>query len=697
MSKSHRPADLRTDVQGLRAIAVSMVVIYHLSPKALPGGFVGVDVFFAISGFLITSHLLSRLPRGPRDLAQFWSRRIRRLLPASLLVITCTIIASRLVAPETQWANTAKQARASALYVVNWVLARDSVDYLAAENAASPVQHFWSLAVEEQFYFVWPILILLLALLARRTHRSEARLVAGGLVAVTAASLVYSIHQTSVSPASAYFVTPTRIWELGIGGLLAALLAPGAFGRGPARTRLRPLPAVVLAWLGIAAIAWSAVAYSGSTPFPGWQAGLPVVGTALVIAAQPSTDRRSPGPVLALRPMQWLGDVSYSVYLWHWPLIVLVPQVLGRNLDNLDRAGILVATLVLAWLTKTFVEDPFRSAHWGLPLRKPYLVAAGAMALVVGLTGVQLNEITQRTEVAQAALKSALAHPGPCFGAAALTPPRTCKAVPFNEVVPAPAEAASDKSSAYGSVPGGTKCSSFVPDFPTTTCTFGDKSSKVDIALVGNSHATEWLPTLQVIAAKHHWRITTYLSSRCALSEVHQKFEATSLSNACLTWVKRTVANVAHAKPDLVVMANRLSVGAEGKKLTESDEAYTAGYRPVLGAWHAAGLKVLALHDTPFIGASIPDCLAEHTGNPQACDGARADWVPDEPVQEVVKELADPNIEFLDLTDHICDPKICHAITGGVITYFDGSHLTATYAKTLAPYLEPAVRQLIRR
>ncbi|RZI83481.1 MAG: acyltransferase, partial [Microbacterium sp.] len=393
---------VRTDIQGLRALAVSLVLIYHLAPDSLTGGYVGVDVFFVISGFLITLHLLGRIPRSGRDLVGFWSRRVRRLLPASLLVLASTLVASRIWAPETQWANTARHARAATLYVVNWVLSGE-VDYQHAEDAASPVQHFWSLSVEEQFYFVWPVLILLLGLLARRLGReNRLHVVLAGLVMVVAASLAYSIHITGTNPSAAYFVTPARVWELGIGGILACivLLATGHQHHEEHRHRavrdtLRPEIAVPLAWLGFAAIAYAAVTFTEDTPFPGWHAAIPVLGTAAVIGAQSTQGTGSPGNLLALRPVQWLGDVSYSVYLWHWPLVVIVPQATGHDLTWTDRGSIALATLALAALTKTYVEDRFRGASWGVPLPKPFAIAGLAMTVVIAGAAVQLHESDQ--------------------------------------------------------------------------------------------------------------------------------------------------------------------------------------------------------------------------------------------------------------------------------------------------------------
>jgi len=274
------PSTLRPEIQGLRAVAVALVVVHHLWPAALPGGFVGVDVFFAISGFLITAHLLREIERHGRvRLGAFWVRRARRILPAALLVLGCTLAATLALVPSTYWAQYVAEVRASALYGQNWHLATAAVDYFAAEDGPSPVRHFWSLSAEEQFYLVWPVL-LLLAALAARGRRAGLALAMG---ACTALSLAYSVHLTAAEPASAYFVTPTRGWEFGLGALLAL-----AGGRAPA----------ACSWLGLAAIGAAAALYSPATPFPGAAALLPVCGALAVIAA------RAPGRALSAAPAQ---------------------------------------------------------------------------------------------------------------------------------------------------------------------------------------------------------------------------------------------------------------------------------------------------------------------------------------------------------------------------------------------------------
>ena len=687
--------EVRTDIQGLRAIAVSLVVVYHVLPSALSGGFVGVDVFFVISGFLITLHLMQQPPSGGRDLATFWGRRVRRLLPASLLVLSTTLVFSRIVAPEPQWGNTATQARAATLYAVNWVLANDSVDYLAAENAPSPVQHFWSLSVEEQFYFVWPILILGMVLLARRRTWNQDVSVLGGLAALVALSLGYSVYETATNPAAAYFVTPTRMWELGIGGLLATIVAVRQ--RRGLPHLLATGPRIVLGWVGLAAIAWTAVTYTSKTPFPGYLALLPVLGTALVIAAAAPAQRLSPGSLLAVRPAQWLGDVSYSVYLWHWPLIVLIPQARSHNVDALDRVLAVALTLALAALTKTYVEDRFRTSAWGIPLKKSFLLGVAGMAVVIAVTMVQDVEVDHRASDARAELAKAVSDGGPCFGAAALSRPADdCPKIAFDRIVPAPADAATDKSDAYADISGGKDCFSSLPRYPQTRCRFGDRSAPVQVALVGNSHAGQWLPALQQVARQRGWGITTYLSSQCAAAETLQRFDTLAMSESCLRWVRRTTQAVADSKPDLVLYTNRISVGAVDKTYDESIPLYAEGMTKVLDVWKSADLPVLVLHDTPAPGGSIPDCLAAHPDDYQTCNGTRTDWVSPEPAKDAVEESDTDRIRFIDLNDHVCRGSTCAAVNGGVVTYFDGSHLSATYARTLAPYLAPPLTRLLR-
>jgi peptidoglycan/LPS O-acetylase OafA/YrhL len=679
----------RTDIQGLRALAVSLVVVYHLFPGRLTGGFVGVDVFFVISGFLITSHLITRAPRSGGDLLAFWGRRIRRLLPASLFVLAVTIVASWLILPDTRWEATALQDRAAALYVVNWRLAHDAVDYLAADSAASPVQHFWSLSVEEQFYLGWPILILVLGLLALLTRRKALGWYGAGLGVVVVGSFIWSIHTTATNPSAAYFVTQTRVWELGVGGLVAVAVRAGLLERLGAPAR------IVLAWVGLAGILAVGLTFTGATPFPGWQAALPVLATALVIAADAPFRGPSPVPLMGVRPVQWLGDVSYSVYLWHWPLIVLIPALQHHARTRLDAVIVLVLTLVLAAASKRWIEDVFRTARWNRRLVPTYAMGAVGMAVVVALSASMVGVVHHREQSDEGRLVAALASNDPCLGAGSTDPAHHC-APATGDPLPTPALAAQDKSDAYADVSHGKDCWSYVPRFPTVTCHFGDPDGKVNVVLAGNSHAGQWLPALEQIAAEKHWRVTTYLASQCALADLEQTFDTRAHAESCRRWADRTTQAIARSRPDLIVVSNRISVTAWGAgSLSASQPLYQAGFERTLGQWAKAELPVVVIRDTPAPGGggidSIPDCVAEHGDDLDACSGKRSAWLPADPAIPAARQLHSRWIKTLDLTDRICPGTVCQGVVGGVIAYFDASHLTATYNSTLAPYLRPAL------
>lgn len=684
----------RQDIQGLRAIAVGLVLVYHLWPGAVRGGFVGVDVFFVISGFLITAHLLRRPPASGRDLAAFWSRRIRRLLPASLLVLLVTLVASRLVAPETEWESTARQVRAAALYVVNWALASDAVDYLAADADPTPVQHFWSLSVEEQFYAFWPLLLLVLATIARRRRVSTTRVAGIGLSAVVVASFAWSVVATVQEPARAYFVTTTRVWELGVGALAAVLVTVrGQRGaQGPRRATRS-----VVAWVGLAAVAWAGFTYSGSTPFPGWQAAIPVLGAALVIVADAPRSGASPVRLLAFRPVQWLGDVSYSVYLWHWPLIVLAPAALGHRLGLADEIGILLITLVLAAATKRWIEDRFRRPGPRASLPRVYAFAAMAMIVVVVLSTLQLREVADRRADSQAALESALAGDRPCFGAAALVDDTCDPVTRSGSLLPTPAEALHDVSDIYTVASGKPDCRASGPEYDVVECRFGVQNPEVSVALLGNSHAAQWLPALEEIAERRGWGITTFVASTCAATATTQDVASDPVNRACQEWGDEVVDRIVAGGFDLVVTSNYLSGPAQGRTWETSGPAYEKGYADVIRRILAGGTKVLGIRDTPGLGYSVPRCLAESTDDYRPCGRARRAAEPADPFVAAVEQVGDGRAQSIDVNDGICRPRRCPAAIGGVTVYSDHHHLTATYVETMWPMLDQAVEKALSR
>lgn len=318
------PSRFRADVAGLRAVAVGLVLLYHAGWSFLPGGFVGVDVFFVISGFLITGQIVNEIERtGRLSLIGFYARRAKRILPAATVVLAATAAAVWLFVPRSDWQVIGGDIAAAAVYVVNWRFADRAVDYLAADNAVtSPVQHFWSLAVEEQFYLLWPLLIVLAILAARTLRRSNVRPVLWvGLAVLAVPSFVWSILETANSPARAFFVSTTRLWELAVGAGIALIAVRAA--------RMPRAAALVLGWLGLAAIVAAALLVTAKTAWPGYAAALPTLGAAAVIAAGAAAGSRGPVLLLGTSPFRWVGDLSYSLYLWHWPMLVVAEAYWG--------------------------------------------------------------------------------------------------------------------------------------------------------------------------------------------------------------------------------------------------------------------------------------------------------------------------------------------------------------------------------
>ena len=381
----------RPDVEGLRAVAVMLVVLYHANMPVLSGGYVGVDVFFVISGFVITGLLLrERDTSGQTSLFSFYGRRVRRILPAATLVIVTTVVATYVVLGAAYGNPTAVSARWTAVFLANFHFANIGTDYLSTSLPPSPLQNFWSLAVEEQFYLIYPAVFLLAASM-RSIGSLRSRLVAT-LVPVIVFSLLLSAIQTSSTPATAFFSPLTRSWELALGALVAVLT--------PSLLRLSRTTATALTWAGATAIGFAAVAYSSTTSYPGTAVIVPVVGTALIIAGGTSVPRMGVEPLLALAPIQWLGKLSYSIYLWHWPILIIAAESAGLNGLPFHRSlGWLALSLVAAYATHHLVENPIRYTR-KLARRRWLPLAMGAVLVAVSLTVATLGLTGHRVTTA---------------------------------------------------------------------------------------------------------------------------------------------------------------------------------------------------------------------------------------------------------------------------------------------------------
>lgn len=711
-----RPHAVRRDIQGLRAIAVALVLIYHLWPASLPGGYIGVDVFFVISGFLITGQLLREAEANGRiDLPRFWARRARRLLPAALLVLTVTLLAVWIFAPRGFLPSFLVQVAASAAYVQNWVLAGQSVDYMAAEAQVSPVQHYWSLSVEEQFYILWPLVAALAAFLAIRASRrrgaaprirTSLALLVG---AIALASLACSALTTATDPSRAYFVTTTRAWEFAIGGLLACLAASPAGWLDRAGPRVRS----AAAWAGLAGIAVSAGVYTDSTPFPGSAALLPVLATALVIAAQEPRTRWSPCALLAARPVQWLGDVSYGAYLWHFPLIVILPFVLGRSLGIVGGIAVIAITLLLAWGSKTFVEDPFRtslSRSW--PDGRAIAITSAGMAamLLFSLAGVHAADRAVETE--QVRIAAALQDPEPCLGATALAPGSHCEALP--ERMPIPEPALADKSPE--------RCLDDQEGSEPTLCEYGSSRADAErsVALVGDSHAEQWLLPLDRIAREQNWRLVVMAKASCPFTAAHRDFvsapeaENAQLREDCARWNDRVLERLtSDPSIDTVVTSAKASnrvVAENGRSWRETAvRSYEERWSELPGSVE----RVIAIRDTPQLPDDVLQCVAEQGERAaKACAVQAEEAIGEDPLAEAAEAAgaargsaesaasADPaapagQVELVDLSDYFVVDGTVPPVIGGVLAFRDSHHLSWAYAEMLADPLAEQVREVL--
>ncbi|WP_246117263.1 acyltransferase family protein [Cellulomonas composti] len=676
----------RRDIQVLRAVAVAAVVVFHLWPAALPGGYVGVDVFFVVSGFLITSHLLRTPPTSLRALAAFWARRVRRLLPAASTVLVVTTLAAIALLPAGMLARTGREVLASTLLVENWSLANQATDYLAADASPTPVQHFWSLGVEEQFYLAWPLLLAatLLAVRLVGPARRHPRRAVGLVVGVSLlASLAWSVHLTFADPARAYFVTPTRVWELALGAVLAAV---GARTVGWARGRS------VVGWLGLAAIAAAAVTFDSGTPFPGAAALLPTLGAAAVVWSATDDTPGGPGRLLARRPVVWVGDVSYGIYLWHWPLLVLAPFALGAVLGTPARLALVASTLLLAAATTRWIEDPLRDS---VQLRRssPRTFALGGATAVVcvALAFTATGIGTARASDERRDLAVAVAGDLPCFGAAATRDP-SCGDPAGEAVIGGASAAAEDRPAVYAD-----GCWNNAPFTGRRTCTYGAATDPArQVVLLGNSHAGQWQPALVGQVDDEDWSLTTYLTSECYPVDLPIDVTVPANSARCADWTRWAVDAAIAQDPDLVVLAARtfrplLDVPADEQRRTAQ-----AAYARTIARFTDAGIPVLVMRDTPAAAEPVPDCIARERGGWRSCGQPQDTAVEPDPLADAATADTSGLVSVLDVTDVLCWDGVCHDVVGGAITYFDHGHMTSTFAQTLRPEVEAAVSARIR-
>ncbi|MBV7695263.1 acyltransferase family protein [Streptomyces sp. TRM70350] len=672
-------AGLRRDIQGLRAVAVSLVVLSHSGVSHVAGGYIGVDVFFVISGFLITSLMLREWSREGRiSLGRFYARRALRLLPASTLVVLVTLAGSWLFLGPLRFADYAKDAIASAWYVVNFRLAEAGTDYFNTDVPPSPFQHFWSLAVEEQFYLIWPIVLIVALKLFRRRA-----LLAIPLLALATASFALNLHLTESSPSWAYFGSPGRVWELAVGALLAL-----------AAHRLHTIPrpaAAALSWAGLAAIAYAAVAFDESTRFPGHNALVPVLGAAAVLAGGAAAGRYGAGAVLSLRPAVWIGGISYAWYLWHWPLILIVPAAAGFGAhDGPLRLIAALGGIVLAWLTLHLVENPMRF-HRAFKARAGRGLSVGlglsAVAAAAAVFAAQFPPVLDSGVARQSTKETIAAASDPRAALVELLQQRVEK-LPSN-LDPSLRETAYKRSEVYTD-----DCALTMTDeVQTQPCLYGDTTADRTVVLFGDSHVAQWFPALDAIARKHHWRLYSFTKNACKVSQITIEYNGGPYST-CDDWRAATLDRIRKLEPELVITSSSNSAKLYGGG--DMAQAWGKGQAETYRTLQQGRTRVLTLLDTPWPKNNAVDCAVAHPDSLSSCARHRSGADPQPEVTEAIRAAAAAeNVPTIDPYDWVCAPSgNCPVVVGNTMVYRDYGHLADGFVEALTPVLEDELLRL---
>ncbi|HEV2361706.1 MAG TPA: acyltransferase family protein, partial [Acidimicrobiales bacterium] len=685
----------------LRAVAVLLVVIYHSDPHLLPGGFVGVNVFFVISGFLITRLLLAeRETNGRVSFASFYARRARRILPAAGLTTIVTLAVSAILLTPLAAQRVVTDAFSATTFNMNYRLAIEGSDYLASTLPSSPLQHFWSLSVEEQFYALWPALLAITLWRARGRGRARLGITLG---AVVAASLAASLWLTPRSPAWAYYALWTRAFELALGALLAVLLS-NASSRRVERPAGWLAGAAVVGWAGVAAIGFAAAVFSGSTPFPGAAALAPALGTVAVIAGGSfGTTGLGPETILGLRPFRWLGARSYSWYLWHFPFLVLAPAALGRPLGLAGALATSMVALLVAALAFSFVEQPIRNhttirarprrglvvgaasvagvslGGLGVLLALPPLVGAGRPEHISshfrttsdqGLTVADLQGDLTRSLSEGAAPDNLTPSLDDLKAALPITYRDGCH-LPLSQTVNPP-------------------------------CVFGDASSSNTVVLFGDSHAAQWFPALDDVSVAEHWRLVSLTKSGCTPVEVTAHRVPGDLPYPeCSAWRSGAEARIDRMRPALVVVSWDRGLEQHSSADVAAPQGYGSywadGVMGTLRALKASGAVVVLIEDTPRMGQDAPDCVSAHLADVSMCASRSSASVdlPGLAVQELrVAALA--GVHVVDPISWFCTPARCPVVVGNILVYRDDQHMTAQYSRFIAPLLADALTPLLQ-
>ncbi len=662
-----RPAGFRIDIQVLRGIAVLLVVLYHLDVHWLSGGYVGVDIFFVISGFLITGHLIDLLETNRFHFLDFYARRVRRIIPASLFVLMCTAVVACAVMPPLLLPKILKEALATALYVPNIFYAHQQTDYLA-ETTISPLLHYWSLGVEEQFYLLWPLLLFL----CWRLWSGKKNRVLAVLVGVVFASFIANLYLTRASQSWAFFLVFTRAWELGAGGLLAYAL------RHPlAQSWINQRAAVIAGCSGFLILAYCAFIYNEHTVFPGAAALLPVVGAVLVIFSGAGSVRVPLLTTALSNPvLQYLGLVSYSFYLWHWPVIIIAAE-LWPNFSGLQAIVILFCvSLALADLTYRLIEEPFRHRHSRFYVEAKTALAASIggsvfIVLLSGGYGYHIKSLELFTDKVAADYQVKVR-------------PQFTDYVPVN-LTPNLRDASKSVSTIYNN-----DCHDDTFTEAAPGCVYGATQSPKTFVLFGDSHAAQWFPALDKYAQKNNIRLVTFTKSACPAIDTPILLKGVEYTS-CRLWRDAALKKIQALSPHTIIISN-YQRSQERIDAEDQQAAWGDGLKRIFNSLPASA-QVVVIADTPDFPRTPAICLSNHLLDADNCALEKRRAVDDSLVALEQKITIENKHHYVNMNDYLCTVETCGPIIGNVLVYRDQHHITVEFSDKLAAVLGSAIEQ----
>jgi len=691
----------RTDIEGLRAIAVLAVLLFHAGVPGVSGGYVGVDVFFVVSGFLITSLLVAeKTNTGTVSLGAFYARRARRILPVSALVAVATLIASWIWLEPLRLRSLSHDVLAVALFSSNFVFAHRGADYLQSALPPSPLQHYWSLAVEEQFYVVWPALVMLVCIgIGTRTLRNI-RLRIGITAAIAAgASFVACMALMNSSQPWAFFSPHTRAFELAIGALVAVI----PLGVSKAAIQMN----AALAWCGLAGIITTVVMFSETTTFPGPWALAPVMATAFLLRGGNATSW-SPEIVLRLSPMQWLGSRSYSAYLWHWPILIIAAAALDKELSVYEGLICLMISLALSEFSYRFVENPVRRNH-NIAGVRALVLALSLIAVVSGSAVLAQNN--------QPSLDGGVAATAPTLIAETSTtvdPNVSTTTVPTEPELPnegAPVDAIVQAMAATGLPSNITpKLQQALSDMPTIynnnchasfsavrpkNCVYGDATSSTVIGLYGDSHAAQWFPAFEKMAIKRNWKLISYTKRGCPPADIPTYSKVLGkIYKECAPWRENVLKQMVVDGVQTVFIAHFDRLLSATTRVPMWQKEWRAGLQSTIDSLTAKGITPILMEDTPYPGQDVPTCLSRHYTNVQLCNPTISSAYRED-MHLMLQDFDAAKVHVLWTRQWFCTEAGCPTVVGNILVYRDDNHMTVTFASFIAPLLDAAIVDVV--